>query len=329
MLNNYSDDQLRLAAQLYYVDNLAQAEVAKFVKVSQAGVSRLLNLARARGIVRISVSQYEPRHCELEARLKDRFGLNQVAVIKTVEGLSGQDVRRAVTHFAASFVSTLIPPHALVALAGGRTLRELVDVLPPDLQRRPTIIQAMGSIDSNISPVDAQEIGRTLAQRCGGSFLALNTPAFVQDKKTRDALLALDQIRAVQQRMAEADAALIGIGTLENSVFAERGVLSAIDLETLREADAVGEICGRFFNRQGRECETAWRDCVISIRLEQLRKVPQVVGVVTGSDRSLAIAAAIRGGILKSLVIDEAGATGLIAEADKSRPKMVRSKISK
>ena len=34
----YSDEQLRLAARLYYLDGLGQTEVAKFVKVSQAKV---------------------------------------------------------------------------------------------------------------------------------------------------------------------------------------------------------------------------------------------------------------------------------------------------
>ena len=42
MANDYSDDRLRLAARLYYVDGLGQNEVAKFAKVSQAKVSRLL-----------------------------------------------------------------------------------------------------------------------------------------------------------------------------------------------------------------------------------------------------------------------------------------------
>ena len=60
MSNEYSDDQLRLVARLYYLDGLGQSEVARFAKVSQAKVSRLLTVARERGIVRISVADYEP-----------------------------------------------------------------------------------------------------------------------------------------------------------------------------------------------------------------------------------------------------------------------------
>ena len=42
---------------------------------------------------------------------------------------------------------------------------------------------------------------------------------------------------------------------------------------------------------------------------------PRVIGIVSGSDRSPAILAAIRGGLIKSLVIDECGAGVLLAAA--------------
>src|SRR5512137_1463785 len=108
MLSHYSDEQLRLAARLYYVDGMAQNEVARFVKVSQAKVSRLLAAARERGIVRITVAEYEPRNTALEASLRKEFGLDAVAVIKVLEGATAEDARRAVGHFGAPFVATLL-----------------------------------------------------------------------------------------------------------------------------------------------------------------------------------------------------------------------------
>ncbi|MEW6304075.1 MAG: sugar-binding domain-containing protein [Verrucomicrobiota bacterium] len=314
MSNHYSDEQLRLAARLYYLDGLGQTEVARFVKVSQAKISRLLALARERGIVRISVAEYEPRHESLEQRIRREFGLRSVAVIKTVEGATVEDARRTVGHFGAPFVASLIQPESVVAIAGGRTMRELVQLLPEDKKHGLTVVQAMGSIDSTVGPVDALELGRAMARRWGGAFYTLNTPAFLPDRKTRDAFLGLEQIRSVWQRLGRVNVALVGIGTLENSVFVERGVLSADDLSKLKQRGAVGEVCGRFYDSEGRECESPWRDRVMSIALEQLRAVPQVAGIIAGTDRSTAIAAAIRGGLLNSLVIDEAGAAALLAE---------------
>lgn len=308
MLNSYSDEQLRLAARLYYMDGLGQSEVARFTKVSQAKVSRLLAAARERGIVRISVAEYEPRNHELERTLCKEFGLDAVAVIKTTAGTTVEDARRAVGHFGAPFVAALLPPKSVVAIAGGRTIRQLVQALPEDKERRLTVVQAMGSIDSTVGGEDALELGRVLARRSGGRFLSLNTPAFVPDRKIRDALLALAQIHSVREHLAQANVALVGVGTLTNSVFAARNVLSSRDTEELAKCGAVGEICGRFYDKNGRECSSPWRDRVLSIDLEQIRRIPRVIGVVAGGDRSAAIAAAIRGGLLKALVIDDTAA---------------------
>jgi deoxyribonucleoside regulator len=321
MLHDYSDDRLRLVARLYYIDGLGQNEVAKFAKVSQAKVSRLLALARERGIVRITVADYDPRRRDLEDRLRARFKLHTAVVIKASEGLEGADLRRSVGHFGAAAIDALIPPQAVVALAGGRTIHELVRHLPAGRTKAPTVVQAMGSVDSSVNAFDAQEVGRTLVQRLGGSFLALNAPAFIPDKRTRDALLALEQVRGVHEHLGRAGVALVGLGTLSNSVFVERGTIDAAMARELERAGAVGEVCGRFFDAGGRECATAWRDRVIGIRLEQLRAIPQVVALVSGRDRTAALLAAIAGGLIKSLVIDELGAGALLAAAPAAAAK--------
>jgi DNA-binding transcriptional regulator LsrR (DeoR family) len=180
--------------------------------------------------------------------------------------------------------------------------------------RRLTVVQAMGSIDSNLSPVDALELGRALVKLWGGEFLTLSTPAFAADRKTRDFFLASAQIKSVWQRLRQADAAIVGVGPLDLSVYLERGVLGAADVAHLRGCGAVGEICGRFFDAKGRECASRWRDRVISIELELLKKIPQVIGVAASVERAPAVLGALRGGFVKSLLIDEPLAQALLAD---------------
>lgn len=316
---HYSDEQIRFAARLYYVDGVSQTEVAKLVRVSQAKVSRLLAIARERGIVRITVEDYNPRHNLLEEQVQRLFGLRQVIVVRTATAATGDVARQTVGHFGGPIVAGLFPSTGVVAIAGGRTVREVVEHLPEGRSRSLTIVQAMGSIDFSISAADAIELGRHIAQLWGGNFLTLTTPAFAPDRKTRDSFLAFEQIRYVWKHFDEAQAALLGIGTLANSAFVERGVLGARDLEALRAGGAVGEICGRFFDAQGRECDTPWRDRAISIGLEQIRAIPQSIAVFTGDDRAAAVAAAIRGGLVKTLITDVAGAEGLLGLP--TRPK--------
>ncbi|MDR1011532.1 MAG: hypothetical protein LBM04_10510 [Opitutaceae bacterium] len=310
---NYTDDLLRLVATLYYVDGLGQAEITSIVHVSQTKISRMLAIAQERGIVRISVDQYQARNSKLERELCARFDLKDAAVIKTAPNVNAEVARQTVGHFGAPFVSEKLPGTGTLAVGGGRSVAEVVRCFHQGESRHMTVVQAMGSIASNLSPVDALELGRTLVKLWGGEFLTLSTPAFVTDKKTRDFFVASEQIRSVRQRLRKADAALVGVGALNPSVYIEREVLGKNDIAQLEQNGAVGEICGRFFDANGRECRSRWRDRVTSIELDDLRRIPLAIGVAAGADRAPAIAGALKGGLLKTLLIDDTGAKALLA----------------
>ena len=304
---------VHLAARLYYVDNLPQADIARSLNISQAKVSRLLTEARERGIVRISVADFDFHNRDLEDRLVQEFGLFSATVVRTPETGSGNELRNIISHFAAPVIADLIQPNITIAVSGGRTLREIAQRLPEADKHSITILPAMGNVAAQIGAVDAVEVARAFANHCRASMVTLNSPAFLPDKKTRDTFVALEQIRSVRTRLSQADLALIGIGTLLNSVFVENGFLSKVDVQKLQGAGAVGEICGRFFDAQGDECDTPWRDRVVSIEFQQLRRIPQVTAIVVGEDRVQAIAAAIHGRLLKSLIIDEKSASTLLS----------------
>lgn len=311
----YSDEQLILAARLYYVDELSQAEIARMTRVSQAKVSRMLALARERGIVRITVPEYEPRNPALEAQIQSRLGLKEAVVIRS-SMQRAEELRQTLGYFAAPAASRWIEPASVVGIAGGRAMRALVERMrPAGPVGGITIAQTMGNIDSSPGPYDALELGRTLARRWSAAFLTLNTPAILPDRDTCKRLMSLDQIRSVLRALDGASLAFVGIGTLDNSVFVERRVLSPRDMQTLRDAGAVGEIFGRFFDSRGRECDTPLRHRVVSMPLESLKRVPNVVAVVAGSDRTRGILGAVQGGLVKSLIIDEGGASALLGAA--------------
>ena len=106
-----------------------------------------------------------------------------------------------------------------------------------------------------------------------------------------------------------------GDRNLQNSLFVSRGVLSPFDLELLEAQGAVGEICGHYFDRDGRECETDFRDRVISVGLDELSRIEDIICVTHGTGRTKAIHAALKGGLITSLVMDEAGARAVLESA--------------
>jgi deoxyribonucleoside regulator len=176
----------------------------------------------------------------------------------------------------------------------------------------------MGNICPAPDSYDAVELSRTIATKWAGSFLMLNTPAFLPDAKTHRAIYALKEIQEVLKKAEQADLVFVGVGTVDNSVFVERGSLTAADAEVLRKAGAVGEILGHYFDATGKECATPLRDRTLSLDLDKLRKIKNISAIVTGADRAKAIIAAVRGGVLTSVIVDEPCADALLAEIKKN-----------
>src|SRR5690606_24312108 len=136
--------------------------------------------ARERGIVRISVPDYDPHDERLERELRKRFGLKEAIVLRRLESQSQEDVRTTLGYFAGPIVSRWIKSGATIAVAGGRTVRSLVERMQPsDAVSGVVVVQAMGNIDESPGTYDAVDIGRIVAKRWGGAFLTLNTPAFL------------------------------------------------------------------------------------------------------------------------------------------------------
>lgn len=307
---------MTLAARMYYLDGLGQSEIAQVYGISRSKVSRLITEARQRGIVRITVDDYDPRHRDLEAKLAERFRLRRVIVVRNMPGADGS-IRRTVGYFAADEAAGWIREAGKVGIAGGRTLGALIQEIGPQPETAgPEVIQLMGMIGSSPSNVDASELCRMLARRFHGVVQTISAPAFVEDARVREIFLSHRQIRSVWRAFSTLDLAFVGIGTLDDSVFVDQEVYERDDRTQLRGAGAVGEICGRFFDRHGRECASAYRDRVMSIDLETLRQGRDIVGVTTGRNRAPAVLAALAGGLVNGLIVDEEGARGILEEVE-------------
>lgn len=315
--DHQSRDVMTSVARMYYLDRLGQSEIASVYGISRSTVSRMLTAARELGVVRISVDEFEPRDRDLETRLRDRLGLRNAIVIRTIE-TSPTSVRRAVGYFAAPHVAEWISSHRLIGVAGGRTLAELVyHIVPRDHSSGPLFTQVLGTIGSSPGRIDASEQSRSLAKKFHGGFRTLDLPAYAQNHHARDLFLSHNEIQRVWRTFRSIDLAFVGLATIETSAFLERGVLDPADVAEIRAAGAVGEICGRFFDKHGHECSTSFRDRVIGIELDVLRACPDVVAVMSGPSRGQAMQAAVRGGIVKSVVVDQAGAQSIL-DADQT-----------
>ena len=305
-------DHLTAVARMYYLDGMAQSEIADLYQISRSTVSRMLSAAREQGIVRISIDEYDPRCKSLEAELKSTFGLQRAVVIRSIPG-QVVATRREIAHHASAEVGGWISRGKRVGVTGGRTLGELVRSIPHSFDREGIgIYQLMGAVATTPGINEPGEITRALGNRLNGKVHMLNIPAYVSDPGARASMAQHDQVQAMWRMFQRLHMTFVGIGSIDNSMFVEHGVVTRPVQRELRNKGAVAEVCGRFVDANGTEIDHPLRNRVMSIELDVLKSIPDVVAVSSGTGRGAAVHAVLANTLATSAVLDSVCAESVL-----------------
>ena len=315
-----SDDELRFMAQvasLYYERKLRQAEIGRQLNLSQASVSRLLRRAEQEGIVRITVQRPFGSFPELEAAIRERYGLKDVVVAAASE----DDLSRIVPSLgeaAAFYLETTIAEDEVIGVSSWSEALLATANAMHALRRvtRARVVQILGGVGNPNAASHATRLTLRLASLVNGEAIMLPAPGVVGSPAMRDVVLADPFVRETVALFDQVTLALVGIGCIEPSrMLAVSGnVFSEAELAGLRRAGAVGDMGMRFFDAWGRPMPSALDDRVVGVTLEQLRRTRRTVGIAGGRHKYEAIRAVVRGGWVHVLVTDQFTATRLVEE---------------
>src|SRR5258708_16904684 len=121
---------LRWVAELYYVQEQGQAEIAGLIGASVSKVSRLLAEARRQGIVTIQVAASRVGDSEFERVLAQRLGLHAVYVAPA-RVTDPSVASRVAALMAARMLPRLFPIRGVIGFSGGDTVAPLARALEP------------------------------------------------------------------------------------------------------------------------------------------------------------------------------------------------------
>lgn len=288
---------------------MSQDQVALAVGYSRPTVSRMLEEARRGGIVRIQVNHPDEHLVDLERIITSRFGAHHVLVAASSTGHSGaEDVARACNQV----LDRTLVPGVSVGLSNGRIHRELVESLRPQRQMDFTVVQMVGSLGANSPLLDGPDLCRRFAAAYGASHRTLDVPLLVKNARMAREILAQPRIASTLQLAAKVEMAVVGMGAgLRHPAGIFASWLTDKDVRDLQKRGAVGHLLGRFLNRTGEVLENPLNDTIIGMAPHHLREIPHVVALVSGPHKTAALVAALRGGLVNSLVLDVEAAQSL------------------
>jgi DNA-binding transcriptional regulator LsrR (DeoR family) len=310
---------LLAAARLYYVEGRSQAQIAAVLGTSRSNVSRMLSDAQRLGIVEIRINDPAGRVRELERALRDGFGLSDARVAR-VGTARAEDVTAKVGVQAAQLLLDELKDGIRIALSWGHGLQAMVYAVTGDTRHTDvSLCQLVGGLSAISNEISGQELIRDLALRLGASYRFLHAPAIFGSVDARDALLAEPSIAEALRQARESDIAFVGIGT--PSTGSSAAIIASFQLSTAEQeafwaAGPVGDIAARYFDEEGRPVTGAVSDRVLACTLEDLGRVPNVVGIASGRHKASAVLGALRGRHIDSLVCDETLARIVLSEAN-------------
>lgn len=301
---------LKLKAVYYYYEkDYTQTEIAQMLNVSRITLGKLLKEAREEGMVKIEIVDFKNvrQLLELEARLKDRFGLVDVKVVDAQENDRGE-ITRKLAVAGAKYLDHILRSNMRVGMAWGRTLEMMVDYLSENRTitgiEVDTLLGGAGTADSKIQP---NIIAQRLIQKYSGTGYIINAPYLCQTEELCEAIKKEPHIADVIERAKHADITLVGIGEKPDvkSGYDSAYRYSDGTLEELLEHNAVGDICANFYDINGEICRSSVCRRVVSIDIRDLRDSNKVIGIGGGPNKAEAVLGALNGQYLKVLVTDK------------------------
>ncbi len=306
-------DLLVTAAVMYYEHDASQKEIADHLGVSRPTVSRLLERARAQGIVRIEIV---PPHVEpdLAPRLCERLGLRAVHIASGRANEAEPGPLLAEPLGAALDQADLSPGDVLIVSwgrgvysASRHVRRSLAGVV---------IAPAMGGNASDQPWFQPNEIVRSLAERTGAQPRYLHAPALVPDTLYRS-LLESGGLQEFLDTWDSARASIVGVGAWPkpDPSYAAAG----FPVEDAALHEAVGDVAGRSFLIDGTLVPFDESRRLLGVTPEQLAHVPTAICLAGGVSKTKAAIGAARARLYNVLVTDAVTARAMDAYLDAER----------
>jgi deoxyribonucleoside regulator len=290
------------ASRLYYLEERGQAEIARLLRISRPGVSRLLRRARDSKIVEIRVR--ETTGSEDWSGLQRRLGVKELRV-------ADEGGIEAVGSLGAQFFERAVRRGDVVGLTAGTTLSAFVQAVAPPRPVPIEIVPLVGALWDTGEDYDGSFLCQELRRRTGGTHHVLSAPAVVRTEALMRSLRAEPRVRNVVERYGALDSAYLGIGIVAE----DHPIVAAASAgkRAVVPRGAVASVGCLFFDARGGLCATALDRRVLGISHDQLRRVPVRVGLAAGAQKRDAVLAVARGGLLDVLVIDAPLARSLSA----------------
>jgi DNA-binding transcriptional regulator LsrR (DeoR family) len=310
---NYNEAVLVEIAEMYFKQGLSQKFIAKQLNLSCPTLSRMIRQIRELEIVEIIIHRPDTKKgylSELAKDLKSKLKLKEVMI--TPESSIALR-RKNMGKICAEWLGGKLRERTILGVAGGRSVASMIDFVEK-VHYPAEIVSLMGGINSVNYNIHSDMIVWNVSKKIGASSHIIHSPAILADKNDVVTMKKNPVVSQVLSLFDKIDLAIVGMGPLNtgDSLLLQSDLLSKDEIDFLKQGEYIGEMCGRFFNRNGKELAGAIAERTVAITLKQLRKIPLVCLMASGQEKVESVRIAARVGFFNVLITSEETAKTLL-----------------
>ncbi|MHA6780007.1 sugar-binding transcriptional regulator [Pseudonocardia saturnea] len=302
-------------ARRYYLDGRSKVEIAEEFALSRFKVARLLEDARTSGLVRIEIGHPGTVDVELSGRLMRALGLQHCVVTDTPDEHPAT-LRDHLGAAAADLLTEIVTPEDVLGLSWARSVSAMANALT-ELAPAP-VVQLTGALARPGVDDSSIELVREVARVSGGPAYFFYAPMAVPDAATARALRRQPEVERAFSLIGSVTIAVAGVGAWEPEQSTLFDATSDAERAALARKGVCADVSGVLVDAAGTPVPAPLTDRMIGITHAQMSAVPEVIGIVYGLRKVQAVLAAVRGGLVDSLVTHSTLATALIEASDAS-----------
>lgn len=304
----HDDSTLYHACELYFVQGMTMGAVAKRLEVSRSTVSRMLALAKERGIVTISLRMPENPSDHLTRKFHDLFGV-RAHVAGTSHSATQTQRLEAACRYAAHLLHNWVEDGTVLGVAWGTTTSVVATYLKPSDVHDVTVVQLNGAAGPRSPGVKPSgSVLSSMAKAFHAKLYPFPTPAFFDLEQTRTLLWQESSVRQILAVRAAVHIAVFSVGAFQGPVLSQvysEGHLSQETMRGLYENRVVGDICTVLIREDGTYADIELNRRASGPTPRELARLPRRVCVASGQHKVKGIIGALRSGAVTDIVLDD------------------------
>lgn len=295
-----TDEQLANIAHDFYLSKLNITEISQKYDLSRYLITKALDEAEMRGIVKIKITQGIKRNHVLERKLQKEFNLKEVFILHGSEKRQNDNI----VDYAAKQIETYLKGVKVAGVSWGATMHSVINAFNEENFNNLHILQLLGQ------PINSSRRKNPLVQEAAEKLhakgLMLPSPLYVLNPRIIPALKQEPYFKAIDNYYHNLELIFTSLSTLQSfkvNHFLDENYGPTL-LKDIRPDEIAGFIMGRPYNIQGK-FYSSFEEHICGISMADIMKTSIRFCVVQNRFKSDALLGALRSGVITHLVTNE------------------------